>query len=107
MAGYTVEGSSAFLELSAEEARAALGFFAADTMVMTHGSAPSARTLEIVAAGVARLGSRARFFSNGLWHARAITNPFTWTGISDATFDGGVIGMSPDIAFILWVEEED
>lgn len=55
--------------------------------------------------GLKDLTDAARFFTNGTWLAEA--NGGSWAPLSDATFDGGVIGFDDDCAFIYWVEEED
>ncbi|WP_068874407.1 MULTISPECIES: hypothetical protein [unclassified Phenylobacterium] len=108
MAGYAVDPSAAaFVELSAAEACDALAFFAVDSMVMPRGRAVSPSVADTFAKGVERLGPQARFFSNGRWHDYAKVSSFGWHGISDATFDGGVIGLNGEVAFIVWVEEED
>jgi len=107
MAGYNVEGPAAFVELSADEARDALSFLAADSLVMPNGAAAPVAMVESFVRGIERLGPQARFFSNGRWHEYTRSNPFGWHGISDATFDAGVIGLNSEVAFIVWVEEED
>lgn len=107
MAGYILEGSTAFTELSAHEARDVLSFLAADSLVMPSGAAASEVTVKCFGGGIERLGPWARFFSNGRWQEYLRTNPFGWNGISDATFDAGLIGLNSEVAFIGWVEEED
>jgi hypothetical protein len=107
MAGYVVEAQAAFIELSAGEALAALSFFAVDSMVAPRGRVASEETIETFAKGIERLGPDARFFSNGRWHEYAGSDAFGWRGISEATFDGGVIGANGEVAFVVWVEEED
>ncbi len=107
MVGYIVEAPNAFFDLTAAEAREALSFFAVDNMVMPNGHFAPAEAAEVFANGIERLGPQARFFSNGHWHEYARSNAFGWNGISQATFDGGVIGMNDEVAFIVWVEEED
>ena len=107
MAGYALEAPDAFVELSADEARKALAFFAADSMVMPRGRPASAETVEAFAKGIERLGPGASFFSNGRWHEYAKSSAFSSYAISKATFDGGVIGTNGEVAFIVWAEEED
>lgn len=107
MAGYVAEGSASFTELSGQEAREALAFLAADSLVMPSGATALETTIECFAKGIERLGPQARFFSNGRWHEYTRSSSFGWHGISDATFDAGVIGFNGEVAFIAWVEEED
>lgn len=107
MVGYSVEGSAAFTALSGDEARDSLSFLAADSLVMPSGAAAAATVVETFARGIERLGPEARYFSNGRWHEYTRSNTFGWHGISDATFDAGVIGLNREVAFIVWVEEED
>lgn len=50
------------------------------------------------------LSDKAVFFSNGHWgHGKNNS----WSPLSSATFDCGVIGYDGEIGFIFWVEEED
>lgn len=107
MAGYIAEGSAPFTELSGDEARETLAFLAADSLVMPSGAAAPQTAVDCFAKGIERLGSQARFFSNGRWHEYTRSSSFGWHGISDATFDAGVIGFNGEVAFIAWVEEED
>lgn len=106
--GYEVAPESNALQpLSGPEAARVLAFFASDTIVMPTGRPAPEELVLTLERYIARLGSDARFYSNGRWHEYARTNPFGWHGISDATFDGGVIGLNDEVAFIFWVEEED
>lgn len=107
MAGYALEAPDAFIELSADEARDALAFFAADNMVMPRGRPASAEAVQALAKGIERLGPQARFFSNGRWHEYAKSSAFSSYAISNATFDGGLIGTNGEVAFIVWAEEDD
>ena len=50
------------------------------------------------------LGKDAVFLSNGLWDRRS---PLSWTPLTSATFDCGLIAYDAENAFIFWVEEED
>lgn len=107
MVGYVAKGSAWFTELSGDEARETLTFLAADSLVMPSGVIAPESTVECFAKGIERLGPQAQFFSNGRWHEYTRSNGFGWNGISDATFDAGVIGLNGQVAFIAWVEEED
>jgi hypothetical protein len=50
------------------------------------------------------LADDAAFFGNGLWDRTALSS---WTPLTAATFDCGLIGYDAEQAFIFWVEEED
>jgi len=50
------------------------------------------------------LAADAVFLGNGSWQPGG---SMTWTPMSEATFDCGVIGYDAGSAFIFWVEEED
>ncbi|HSJ77979.1 MAG TPA: hypothetical protein VK913_04510, partial [Erythrobacter sp.] len=50
------------------------------------------------------LSDEAVFFSNGHW---GHDKDNSWSPLSSATFDCGVIGYDGEIGFIFWVEEED
>ena len=107
MAGYALEAPDAFVELSAGEACDALTFFTADSMVMPRSRTAPDETVATFARGIERFGPSARFFSNGRWHEYAKSGTFSSYAMSKATFDGGVIGTNGEVAFIVWVEEEN
>ena len=46
----------------------------------------------------------AAFYSNGMWDPEL---PMSWSPMTSATFDCGLIGHDSENAFIFWVEEED
>lgn len=50
------------------------------------------------------LSDDAAFFSNGHWGQGKHNS---WSPLSSATFDCGVIGYDGETGFIFWVEEED
>jgi hypothetical protein len=108
MAGYAIAPSTGgLLELTRDEALTALGFFAVDSMVMSTHRDLSASLRQVIEAGLARLGPEARFYSNGRWGQSSESGSFGWHPLSEATFDGGVLGFNAEVVFILWCEEED
>lgn len=110
-------GADAFLELDADEAVATARFFVESDMVHPVRRPVAPATLQAIEQAVSALGSRARFFSNAAWHRRLGWEPpagegrrvssMTFQPLSKATFDGGLIGLNDDHAFIFWVEQED
>lgn len=66
------------------------------------------RVLDEVYEALQDLRSDAAFWTNGDWYRRLKGGASaSWTPLSDATFDVGVIGRDADNAFIFWIEEED
>jgi hypothetical protein len=51
----------------------------------------------------------AKFYSNGDWSAYVFGggSTFSWSELTDATFDAGVISVSQELACSVWVEDED
>ncbi len=47
--------------------------------------------------------SGTKFYVNADWSRSS----FGWSGLTDATFDGGVIAVSASVASCVWVEDED
>lgn len=119
---------SDFQTISAEDAAVWLTLFA--TQSLLHGERAIPRGVhEDVAAGLATLGSDAKFFSKGLWQqtrrfkyyepvrldsgwTRARHRLFYQSGSEplppiDVLDDGGILGFGAHIAFAFWVEEDD
>jgi hypothetical protein len=48
-------------------------------------------------------GSGAKFYVNADWSRTSVS----YSGLTDATFDGGVIAISQNFASCVWVEDED
>lgn len=66
-------------------------------------SLPRAR--ELATAFVADSGgSAATFYTNGQWEE---SRPMSFTPLTDAVFDGGVIAIGASIAACVWIEEDD
>lgn len=53
------------------------------------------------------LAADAEFYSNGRWPDYWTSPSFSFSGISQSTFDAGVVGFDRINAFIFWIEEED
>jgi hypothetical protein len=51
--------------------------------------------------------SGAKFHVNADWSRYHQVRSFSWSGLTDATFDGGIIAITPTIASCVWVEDED
>ncbi len=47
------------------------------------------------------------FYTNGIWGEDVSQGPQQWCEMTDATFDGGVIAVAPQLAVCIWVEDED
>ena len=77
----------------------------AGTTSLAYGNAsPSKGKVKEAEQALKNLSDDAIFLGNGLWEASA---PASWTPLTSATFDCGVIGYDAENAFIFWVEEED
>jgi hypothetical protein len=48
-----------------------------------------------------------KIYTNGNWVIYRSTNSFSFSGLTDATFDAGVIIVNKEHVACLWVEEED
>ena len=74
----------------------------AGTVSLAHGfGAPKPGRLKEALQALSQLGDDRSFFGNGLWETPS------WTPMSSATIDCGLIGFDSQWAFIFWVEEED
>src|SRR5262249_52750570 len=92
--------------LEPADAKSALTFFATSSMVHPwSGKAPDSALVSALEAGFRAMGSEVCCYSNGDWHLNS--GSFGWRPLTNATFDGGVIGHNGDAGFALWVEEED
>lgn len=77
----------------------------AGTQSLAHGTFTPAKTdLDDAKFALKELAGDAAFYGNGYWDSRL---PLTWTPLTSATFDCGIIGYDSRNAFIFWVEEED
>jgi hypothetical protein len=66
---------------------------------------PLPRARELATAFVADAGgSAAAFYTNGPWDE---SQPTSFTALTDAVFDGGLIAIGPSIAACVWIEEDD
>jgi hypothetical protein len=66
-----------------------------------------ARAAQVATAFVSRFADDAEFWTNGdLW--RASYHPTgSWSPLTPATFDTGVVAVDDDAVGILWVTDED
>ena len=53
------------------------------------------------------LAGNAQFFTNVHFGSEGFDTGYSWTSMSSATMDAGVIGFDDHIAFIFWAEDED
>lgn len=86
-------------------AEAALVLAVAGTTSLAYGRA-SPRLSWVVDAkhALSDLAEDATFISNGRWEDAP---SISWTPLTNATFECGVIGFDSEHTFIFWVEEED
>jgi hypothetical protein len=97
---------SALTPIERSVAAETLAFAAAEGIA--YGRQPPQAELTVEALNALHdLGSDACFFSNGDWPNVFWKSSFGFSGISDATFDAGVVGFDRRIAFIFWMEDED
>ena len=93
------------VSLTDQEAARALSFVASNSMAYPRSIQPNPELIEQIYAGLAALGTDARFYSNGEWHRS--DSLISWKPLTEATFDTGVIGLNPSVGFMIWAEEED
>jgi hypothetical protein len=98
-----VAGSS-LISLSRKQAARTLSFVATRSLVWHVGGEPPEANVKDVLEALKDLEDTAAFFSNGAWAPPGLPS---WSPVSNATFDGGVLGYDATHAFIFWVEEED
>ncbi|MDH6269107.1 hypothetical protein M2360_004533 [Rhizobium sp. SG_E_25_P2] len=77
---------------------------AASTSLAYDRPCPARSEVDAAAEAIGELADDAAFFGNGLWDPAALSS---WTPLTAATFDCGLIGYDAEQAFIFWVEEED
>jgi hypothetical protein len=70
---------------------------------------PVERARELVRLFLAEIGDRPRYFGNRLWPIpkKGAPSDFSWNGVTDATFDTGVLILGALRSGCLWVEDED
>ncbi len=74
---------------------------------------PDARAAELTDRFLAQFGPGTRYFTNGTWHLLPVAEAGTviagasWDPVTDATFDTGVLAISPECSGCLWVMDED
>lgn len=105
--GYPTAARDPFADglLKLDGRQAAFMLAVAGTVGLAYGfQLPCETEVERAAKALDALGRRRWFFGNGLWRA---DQGRTWTPLSAATFDCGLIGFDQAQAFIFWVEEED
>ena len=77
----------------------------AATTSLAHGRAsPRSSWVADAKHALSDLAEDATFISNGRWEGAPSVS---WTPLTNATFECGVIGFDSEHAFIFWVEEED
>ncbi|WP_375383552.1 hypothetical protein [uncultured Sphingomonas sp.] len=77
----------------------------AGTTSLTYGRAsPRRAALKGAKEALADYAEDATFFGNGRWEDAP---SLSWTPLTTATFECGLIGFDDERAFIFWVEEED
>jgi hypothetical protein len=74
---------------------------------------PEARAAELADAFLAQFGPGTRYFTYGTWHLPPVVRPDgvvcgpSWSPVTPATFDTGVLAIGPERSGCLWVEDED
>jgi hypothetical protein len=77
---------------------------AATTRLAYGISSPRPSAVRDASEALQDLGNEAVFMSNGKW---SMSESPSWTPLTSAIIDCGVIGYDAESAFIFWVEEED
>lgn len=77
----------------------------AGTTSLAYGRAsPRLAALKDVTEALADLAEDTTFLGHGRWEDAP---SLSWTSLTTATFECGLIGFDDERAFIFWVEEED
>jgi hypothetical protein len=77
----------------------------AGTTSLAYGrAAPRQTSVEDARRALCDLAESATFIGNGRWEDAPSVS---WTPLTNATFECGVMGFDSEHAFIFWVEEED
>lgn len=93
------------IQLDANSAKVVLATLLGRSFIGHGDCIPGARAQELADAFVADVGGQsATFYTNGDWQEPM---PRSWTPLTDAVFDGGVIAIGPTIAACVWIEEDD
>jgi hypothetical protein len=93
------------IQLDAKSAKIVLVTFLSRSFAGHGDCIPSARAQELADAFVADVGGQAAtFYTNGYWEE---PTPRSWTPLTDAVFDGGLIAIGSSIAACVWIEEDD
>jgi hypothetical protein len=107
--GYPTSGTfdpSSLIEIDRKKAAELLALFS--RVSLAYGPFPySVREglREMSSEALKDLKAGSRFYTNGVGLGGAASR--AWSPLSNATFEGGVIGFDSENAFIYWIEEED
>lgn len=104
------EKPEALEEVSGEKARAILEAVLAHDMAYKSEAMPRNRAAQLASEFIESQLPETRFFVNADWTVYfydAKSKGFSWTNLTDATFDAGVVAISDRFASCIWAEDED
>ncbi|MEQ8558741.1 MAG: hypothetical protein RIB03_10535 [Henriciella sp.] len=112
-AGYAPESRDDFFEISRRTAARVLAYVQKESLAYGQRRYREGLARDM-SAMLGELGPAARFWSNSRHSDFEPASPvFTpdnawmWIGLTEATFDTGVIACNEETGFIFWIEEED
>ncbi len=92
-------------KITRDRAATLIAFTATRSLAYQGFTPPKQGVVKEARAALADLGQDAVFYTNGDWLLHSSHASFT--SLSSATFDCGVIGYDSEMAFIFWAEDED
>jgi hypothetical protein len=98
-------------EVPADKAKQVLAAILHQDMAYKSEAMPLARAMQLAQDFLSSHESGARFFINADWSEyfapKNGPSSFSWNGLTEATFDAGVVAIDQSIASCVWVEDED
>ena len=112
-AGYSPQSVEDFFQISRRTAARVLAYVQKESLAYGERRYREGLAREMDAM-LGELGPDAQFWSNSRHsdfeaHTPAFTpdNAWMWIGLTDSTFDTGIIAFNETTGFIFWIEEED
>jgi hypothetical protein len=93
--------------LERSQAADLLAFLAVESLAYGDYPPPREGLRDAALEALLDLDPKAEFYTNGSWLRSLGWKAPSWTPLSTATFDAGVLGFDDRNAFVFWVEEED
>jgi hypothetical protein len=105
-AGYRAIGAQ-WISLSRADARAVLLLVLERSLAYNVATMSRANATELADAFLEHAQDAAVFFTNGDRASGSMSYGESWTPLTEATFDGGLVAVDGSHAAMLWIEDED